>query len=304
MSAMNRLRTALLTCWLVAVPALGSAATKPKTPTPAPGLSCDRECLHGMVSTVLFAFLKHDTSGLPVADTLRVTEDSVEKPLDKVGLTRSLTRLRGYRQDIIDERAGIAGAHVMIEETGAPTLLVVRLKVVGDKISELETVATHSKAEGQIFNIDGLDHPSEGMGKVPRLEQLPTREQAIRIALLYPAGLEASSFVKADTPFAEDAFRLENGNLMAGPGCTFAVGCQNIKTQPLNNPNRGKVDVRVVGVDERLGIAWLRMEWGTRGNQKLAVWEAFKIYDGQIHVVEAFMKTIPPGLGSGWSAAP
>ena len=257
-----------------------------------------------MVSTVLFAFLKHDTSGLPVADTLRVTEDSVEKPLDKVGLTRSLTRLRGYRQDIIDERAGIAGAHVMIEESGAPTLLVLRLKIVGDKITELETVATHSKAEGQIFNIDGLDHPSEGMGKVLRLDQLPTREEAIRIALLYPAGLEASSFVKADTPFAADAFRLENGNLMAGPGCTFADGCQNIKTQPLNNPNRGKVDVRVVGVDERLGIAWLRMEWGTRGNQKLAVWEAFKIYDGQIHVVEAFMKTIPPGLGSGWSTAP
>ena len=301
---MNRLRAALLACCLVAVPVLGSAATKPKAPPPAPVPACDRECLRGMVSTVLFALLKHDTSGLPVADTLRVTEDSVEKPLDKVGLTRSLTRLRGYRQDIIDERAGIAGAHVMIEETGAPTLLVVRLKVVGDKISELETVATHSKAEGQIFNIDGLDHPSEGMGKVLRLDQLPTREEAIRIALLYPAGLEASSFVKADTPFAGDAFRLENGNLMAGPGCTFADGCQNIKTQPLNNPNRGRVDIRVVGVDERLGIAWLRMEWGTRGNQKLAVWEAFKIYDGQIHVVEAFMKTIPPGLGSGWSAAP
>ncbi len=126
-------------------------------------------------------------------------------------------------------------------------------------------------------------------------------KKAIRIALLYPAGLEAGSFVKSDTPFTPDAFRLENGNLMAGPGCTFAEGCQNIKTQPLNNPNRGKVDIRVVAVDERLGIVWLRMEWGTRNSMKLAVWEAFKIYDGGIHVVEAFMKTIPPGLGSGWT---
>ena len=225
-----------------------------------------------MVTTVLFALLKHDTSGLPVSDKLRVTEDSVEKPLDKVGLVRSVTRLRGYRQDIIDERTGIAGAHVMIEESGAPTLLVVRLKVDGDRITEIETVATRSRAEGQIFNIDGLDHPSEGMAKVPRRDQLPSRDEAIRIALLYPAGLEAGSFVKSDTPFAADAFRLENGNLMAGPGCTFAAGCENIKTQPLSNPNRGKVDIRVVGVDERLGIAWLRMEWGTRGNQKLAVW--------------------------------
>lgn len=89
---------------------------------------------------------------------------------------------------------------------------------------------------------------------------------------------------------------------MAGPGCTFAPGCENIKTQPLNNPNRGKVDIRVVAVDERLGIAWLRMEWGTRNDMRLAVWEAFKIHDGRIHAVEAFMKVIPPGTGSGWPA--
>ena len=33
---------------------------------------------------------------------------------------------------------------------------------------------------------------------------------------------------------------------------------------------------------------------------ELTVWEAFKIYDGQIHAVEAFMKNMPVGLGSGW----
>jgi hypothetical protein len=29
-------------------------------------------------------------------------------------------------------------------------------------------------------------------------------------------------------------------------------------------------------------------------------WESFKIYDGKIHAVEAFMKNMPVGLGSGW----
>jgi hypothetical protein len=74
--------------------------------------------------------VKHDVSGLPVADTLRVTEDAVEKPLAKVGLVGTVTRLRGFRQDVIDERAGVAVAQVVVEETGAPVLLVVRLKVV------------------------------------------------------------------------------------------------------------------------------------------------------------------------------
>ena len=41
----------------------------------------------------------------------------------------------------------------------------------------------------------------------------------------YPAGLKIGSFVKVDTPFAPEAYRFENGRLMAGPGCTFIPGC-------------------------------------------------------------------------------
>src|ERR1041385_4708597 len=130
--------------------------------------TCDRECLRGKVTQLLYAFLKHDVSGLPVADTLRVTEDAVEKPLAKVGLVNTVTRLRGFRQDIIDERAGVAGADVVVEESGAPVLLVVRLKVVADRITELELVATRSRAEGLIFNIDGLRTPSAMMNYAPR----------------------------------------------------------------------------------------------------------------------------------------
>jgi len=34
-------------------------------------------------------------------------------------------------------------------------------------------------------------------------------------------------------------------------------------------------------------------------NEQLTVWEAFKVYDGQIHAVEAFMKILPVELRSG-----
>src|SRR6187455_185181 len=112
--------------------------------------TCDRECLRAKVTQLLYALLKHDIGGLPVADTLRVTEDAVEKPLAKVGLVSTVTRLRGFRQDVIDERAGVAASQVVVEETGAPVLLVVRLKVVAAKLTELELVATRSRAEGLI----------------------------------------------------------------------------------------------------------------------------------------------------------
>ena len=83
--------------------------------------ACDRECLRGAVTRYLYALLKHDTSKLPLADNLRVTEDGVEKPLAKVGILNTITSLRGYRQDVIDERAGVAFAGRRLREASSVT---------------------------------------------------------------------------------------------------------------------------------------------------------------------------------------
>lgn len=269
--------------------------------------SCDRECLRGAITAYLHALVKHDASRLPFSDKVRITEDSKDKSVDKMDLVRTVTKLRGYRQDFLDEREGIAGSDVVVEENGAPVLLVVRMKIQDEKITELETVATRSRADGTLFNVDGVANTTAVMNYAPRKSQLNTREEMIRIALLYPAGLEAESFVKVDAPFTPEAYRLENGEVMAGPDCKRNEGCKNIKTQPLGNGDRGKVETRIAAVDERMGIVWLRMAWGGNrpprdGGQRteLAVWESFKIHDGKIHAVEAFMKNLPVGLGSGW----
>jgi hypothetical protein len=293
------MKTLATLCLIVLTCSSSAQAASKSAPVP----TCDRECLRGTVTAYLYALLKHDTSRLPVSDKLRVTEDAIEKPLAKVSLLRSVTRLRGFRQDILDERAGMAGADVIVEESGAPTMLVVRLKVVDQKITEIETVATRGRAEGLIFNIDGLSVPSEVMNYAPRPEQLLSREEAIKAALHYPEGLNsAKTFAAVNAPFAPDAYRYENGQIMAGPDCKFAPGCQNIATQSLAIFNRlGKVTTRVIGVDERMGIVWLRMAWGVResGGDQLTVWETFKVYDGQIHAVEAFMRILPLELANG-----
>jgi hypothetical protein len=294
---------------------LWSSAAFAAQPTRAPAnavpanaaAACDRECLRGKITEVLYALVEHDVGKLAVAPTLRVTEDAVEKPLAQVGLVRSVTKLRGYRQDILDERAGQAVAGVMVEEAGAPILLVVRVKIDGEqKLSELELVATRSRADGMIFNIDAYSGaPAKAMNIVPRPEQLATREQAIEIAMHYPRGLSnAKTFNAIGTPFAKDAYRLENGALMAGPGCTFAKGCDDIGNQSLAIFERlGRVTVRDILVDERTGIVIMRLSWNRSGpgSDKLTAWEMFKVYDGQIHMVQAYMRVFPPAqdLG-GW----
>src|SRR6185312_13017247 len=180
---MRRVLALCLILWSSAGLAAAQPARAPASAAPA----CDRECLRGKITEVLYALADHDVSKLAVAPTLRVTEDAVGKPLDKVGLVRSVTKLRGYRQDIIDERAGQAVAGVMVEESGAPILLVVRAKVDGEqKLSELELVTTRSRTDGMIFAIDAYSGaPAKAMNFVPKPSQLATRDQAIEIAMHY-----------------------------------------------------------------------------------------------------------------------
>ena len=278
--------------------------------TPAQAADCDRECLRGKVTEVLHAFAGHDVGKLAVAGNLRVTEDGVEKPLAQVALVRSLTKLRGWREDVIDERTQQVVSSVMVEESGAPVMLVVRIKLDGEaKLSELELVATRSRADGLLFNIDGLSGaPPFAMTLAPRPDQLETRDEAVRIAMFYPRGLsEAKTFAAIGTPFAPEAYRHENGALMAGPGCTFAPGCADIANQSLAIFERlGRVTVREVVVDERMGIVMMRLAWNVSGpgSARLTAWEGFKIYDGQIHLVQAFIRLFPPELDlGGWPIA-
>jgi hypothetical protein len=287
---------------LLACASAAQAAHKPK-PAPAPAPSCDRECLRGMLTEYLYALVKHDTSKLPLSDKVRITEDAIEKPIAKVGLVNTVTRLRGYRQDFLDEQGGMATTAAVVEESGAPILLVVRLKVADQKITEIEMVATRSRSEGLIFNIDGLSAASLGMNYAPRPEERASRQDVLNAALKYPEGLNAAkTFADVGAPFTANAYRFENGQIMAGPDCKFAPGCQNISTQSLAIFNRlGKVTTRVVGVDERMGIALLRLNWGVReptGDQ-LTAFEAFKVYDGHIHAVEAFIRIFPLALAKG-----
>ena len=301
----------VLALCLILCASIAMAASPPASAPAAAAPACDRECLRWKVSEVLYALADHDVGKLAVAPGLRVTEDGVEKPLAKVGLVRSVTKLRGYRQDIIDERTGQAVAGAMVEESGAPVLLVVRVKIDGEqRLSELELVATRSRADGLIFNVDAYSGaPAEAMTYAPRPEQLEPRDKAIALAMYYPRGLSnAKTFDAIGTPFAKDAYRLENGNLMAGPGCTFNPGCADIGSQPLTIFERlGRVTVRDIVVDERMGIVIMRLSWNVSGpgSDKLTAWEMFKVYDGQIHMVQAYIRLFPPALDlGGWPIQP
>jgi len=272
-----------------------SAAAQRNTPA-----ACDRECLRGFVTQYLDAMVAHNPKALPLASSARFTENTKTMPLGE-GLWKNASKLRTYRLDFLDVRDGQAASHVIVEEGANPVMLALRLKIVNKQITEIETMVTRTMPEGAIFDVENLKTARPEMNVVPEKSQLMSREEAIRIAEFYPTGLKVGgTFEAVHAPFAPDAFRLENGRLRAGPGAR--AGSENILTgRVMPHPD---VVYRVAVVDEEMGNVLLWMDFGDTGSygagNALTTFEAFKIYGGQIHAVEAFIRILPANTPAGW----
>jgi hypothetical protein len=265
----------------------------------AAGTACDRECLRGMISQYLEAMVAHNPKALPLAPTVRFTEDTKTLPVGE-GLWKGASRINTYRQDFLDVRDGQAASHVIVEENGMPVMLALRLKIANRQITEIETLVTRNRTEGAIWAIDNLKTANEGMSYVPTAAERMSREELIRIAEFYPLGLKVGgSFDAVKAPFAPDAYRIENGVKAAGPGSrgNAAIGPQRIMAHP-------DVTYRIAAVDEEMGIVLMRLDFGNTNSygpgNALTTFEAFKVYGGQLHAVEAFIDIMPENTPSGW----
>ncbi len=262
--------------------------------------ACDRECLRGFITNYLDAMVAHTPGALPTAATSRFTENTVTMKLGE-GLWKNVSKLGTYRQDFLDVRQGVAASHVVVEEAGNQVMLALRLKVVNKQITEIETMVTRNKTEGAIFSFDQLKTARPAMNVVPEPSQRMSREELIRIAEFYPMGLKpGGTFEAVNAPFAPDAYRIENGTIMAGPGAR--AGSENIlKGRVTPHPD---VSYRVAAVDEELGLVLLRLDFGDTNSygpgNALTTFEAFKVYGGQLHAVEAFIYIDKAGKSSGW----
>jgi len=238
---------------------------------------------------------------VPVASTVKFTEDCKELKLGE-GEWKIITGITDYRRDVLDVKQGVAVSFNVVAEGDKKALFTIRLKIVDKKITEIETQAVHNQQEAMLLNFENLKTISKTMAFVPEKKQLLPREDAIKAAMTYADGLKIGSFVKVDSPMAPDAYRFENGQLMAGPGCTFFQGCQDMKTQTI--PRLAGITQKVIAVDEEMGVVAVRMNFGPgstfQGGGELDVFHSFKIYDGKIRAAEAFFKVAPAGTKSGW----
>ena len=261
---------------------------------------CDRACLTGMMTQFINALVAHDSSMLPLATNVRYTEDSRNAQLGQ-GIWRSVTANGGFRQDYIDTRKQVAAAHVLLREGDTQVLYSVLLHVASMKIAGIETLVQRVTAGGK-FPPTELGKPIRGMNDPIPAGKKNSREEMIRIALTYPEGLRVGNFTDGGTSFADNAYRVENGVITADQtDARRKMYEQNIIVHP-------GVIASVAGVDEDNGTVLLWMNFGHTGDSygvgnALVTFEAFKVWGGQIHAINAFFRTMPLGTGRFWPSS-
>lgn len=264
--------------------------------------ACTRPCLQHMITLYVDALVAHSPAQLPLADDVRFTEDSHELKLGE-GFWKTVTAKGHFRQDYVDPRRQIVAAHVELFEGDTPVLYSVLLRIADRKITGIETLVYRVPDDAK-SKPDHLDKPLPVMNDpVPAAKRM-RRAEMIKVALRYTGGLRIGSFAQADTPFAPEAYRYENGIKTAGDGCSTSEICTPKIQKIMLHPD---IKASVAVVDEEAGIVLLWMNFGDTHSygpgRALVTFEAFKIFDGSIHAVNAFFGFLPKETERNWPSA-
>jgi len=266
---------------------------------PALAQVCDRACLTGFITQYVDAVVAHDPFKLPMAEKVKFTEDSKALKLGE-GLWKTVTGKGQFRQDYLDVPKQVAAAHLALQEDKNQVLLSVLLHTKDKKIEGIETLVQRITPDSR-FQPKELGAHVRGMNDPIPAGKKMVRAAMVKTALTYTEGLRIGSFIDGGTPFAKETYRVENGVITAGGGCgreDCGMYTQNLMVHPSIIPS-------VAVVDEDNGVVVLWMNFGHTGNSygegnSLVTFEAFKVWDGEIHAINAFFKGLPISTSRFW----
>jgi len=292
------------------------------------GANLNREKLISLMDQYLLALANHDTAAVLLTDDVKLVENTEVTPIGK-GLWETATAgPQDFRIYVPDTATGQVAFLGVIEENNHPTLAAIRLKVVDDKITEIDHLVVHGD---QPLNPNmsavrpGILKPLEPSERLPH-------DEMMKIAnTYYEAIIQDNGDI---APFAEDCQRRENGGtttrydensgevvaddyflVFRKMKCAeqLSTGCMSYITD-INRRrfitadesmglvfafsifvHEGKPEVmKISGVP---GVDELKNPWGAFD---LPAAHVFKIRNGQIHEIEAIGYIAKHGIQNGW----
>jgi hypothetical protein len=284
---------------------------------------CNRQCMIELVDDYLAALVAHDPKQVPLASALAFVENTERKRAGE-GLWQTAsampTTFAIHVPDPVSRQVGFIG---MIEESGQPVQLGLRLKVEDGEITEAEHLVVRNLSENSLAN---LREPRPGLlAEVPRSERL-SREPMLMIGMTYYDSIEQSS--GDATLYADDCERRENGMITAGGE---GVGFDGLPRQGCHAQMDSRVFTYIDDIDHRrvwiadevtglvFGLSHFRHSMqekeitiiGRDGQPTtremnfdpfdLPAAHIFKIRDSRIHEIEAMGFTMPYMSKNGWT---
>ncbi len=302
--------------------------------------SCNRACLESYVDRYLDAVVANQPSMVPLSPSVRFTEDGQRLVIGD-GLWNTLRAKGKYRLFVTDVPAGQVTFFGSIEEDhrdpaqGTPALIALRLKVRGQRITEVEQLVIRNEQSARRVN-EMTPHPVY-LQSIPQSERM-SRPDLIATANKYFTGMQQNDG-KGDYPFTDDCNRLENGGQSTNvptpagekrpdPKTSLTYSAQwscleQFESGLLHFVNRIR-DRRFVAVDEERGIVFAFGFFDHSGGSSRTfqapdgrtvtsgpvqpwTWqiaELFKVEKGKIRKIEALLQRSPYGMTSGWSTWP
>jgi len=269
-----------------------------------------RRELFRLVDTYLEALIRRDPSGLRVTSDFRATENG-ERSSPGDGLWSSARGIRFRRTyvDALSQQACFFG--VVIETDDSPVIFVLRSKAKDGKIAEAETLVARKGCHPLFFPDDITDRALLD-ATLPEAERSP-REQMIEIADRYFDAIEQSD--ASIVPLHPDCNRRENGFLTTNnpPRLPFSTASGIPRLSYIKQVSERRYPV----VDEARGIVVGIVRFDIPGEadaaqgsqldqtlrsrpRSLFLYELFKIEDGLIRDIEAFMSNAPLRAPTGW----
>ncbi|MBN9504430.1 MAG: hypothetical protein J0I69_00250 [Altererythrobacter sp.] len=196
--------------WLLARVAAGALALSFAAPSLAK--DCDRACLVSVTDAYLAGLAAHDPARAPLAETPLFIENSKRLRVGE-GLWAAATgRADAMGLYVPDPAAQTAGWIGVMEQSGKPSLVAIRLKLEDGRIVEAEHVVGTTLTPAQLAN---LQTPRASyFREIPKASRLP-RGKLLTIGASYYDALDDNDGSLA--PFARDCERMDNGDVAVGP---------------------------------------------------------------------------------------
>ena len=191
----------------------GAPATKDSSVTSS---ACTQDALSGLVSNYFDALAAHDASTLPLAETVKFTENTQITRIGD-GLWQTAGAL-DFRRDLIDAEHCATVTQAVVEEQDKQIIFALRLRVATGRITEIETIVV--RGEG----VDSIWFHPDVIATTPQPEWedvVPKDQQSTRNELVGLADQYFDLFVDGDVatfPFSEDCSRYEDGLFTTGNG--------------------------------------------------------------------------------------